>query len=87
LLKKRAFHLLIALLPPFLFSILIPDLFMAALSFAGGIVVVFLYGILPPLLVYKTKGERQWIEKTPFLLAIGAFALFVLCVTLFNTFA
>jgi len=73
--------ILLVLIPPYLLSILKPDIFFQALDFAGGICAVILFGLIPGLMVwigryrmqvpsvYQIKGGK------PVLIAILLFAL------------
>jgi tyrosine-specific transport protein len=75
--------MLLALLPPFFFSILKPDIFFKALDFAGGICAVVLFGILPVLMVWIGRYRMQSISSyqlkggKPLLAIIFLFAAFI----------
>lgn len=70
--RENPWICLLALLPPLVFSMAFPNLFFAALNFAGGICAVLLFGIFPVLMAWKRN-----CGKKPVLIAIFAFALFV----------
>jgi len=55
---KRVVLILLALGPPFLVALIWPKLFIAALSFAGGICAMILFGILPALMCLKGRVEE-----------------------------
>ncbi len=65
-LKGRVKLILLTLIPPFLFSIFFPSGFVLAISYAGVFVAV-LYGILPPLMIWKAryKENRDMVFKVP----------------------
>lgn len=50
--------ILMTLIPPLLFAILFPSGFVLALSYAG-VFVAILYGILPPLMVWKARYKEK----------------------------
>jgi tyrosine-specific transport protein len=50
---------LLALLPPLVFAIIYPNLFIKALNFAGGICAVILFGVLPALMAWKNRYTQQ----------------------------
>ncbi len=60
--KKGITKLLLCLLvfvPPTIIAIFFPDIFVKALSYAGGIAVAFLFGILPPLMVWMGRYRKR----------------------------
>lgn len=76
--------LLLTLIPPLLFAIIYPNVFIKALNFAGGICAVILFGILPVMMVWKGRylmenpgGYRVKGGKI-LLVIVFLFALFVL---------
>lgn len=46
---------ILALLPPLIFALIYPHLFIKALNFAGGICAVLLFGVLPSLLAWNNR--------------------------------
>lgn len=74
----------LALVPPLIFSLIYPDLFIKALNFAGGICAVILFGILPALIVWigrykkQTHSPYQVAGGKPLLVGVFLFALFIL---------
>lgn len=50
--KEPLSLMLLVLIPPFLLSILKPDIFFKALDFAGGICAVILFGLIPAIMVW-----------------------------------
>jgi tyrosine-specific transport protein len=50
---------LLALLPPLIFAIIYPGLFIKALNFAGGFCAVILFGVLPALMAWKIRYVQQ----------------------------
>lgn len=81
--KESVSLLVLVLAPPFLLSILKPDIFFKALDFAGGICAVVLFGILPVLMVWigryrmKINSSYQAWGGKPVLMGIFAFAVFI----------
>ena len=49
----------LALLPPLGFSVLFPNIFFAAIDFAGGICAVVLFGVLPALMVWIGRKKQS----------------------------
>lgn len=74
---------LLALVPPLLFGMVYPDIFIHALNFAGGICAVTLFGILPVIMAWKARyrdgimGTYQLFGGKKMLLTIFAVALFI----------
>jgi tyrosine-specific transport protein len=72
------------LIPPTLFTLLYPNLFLSALGFAGGFIDAVLFGILPVLIVWigryqmKMRGPYRVFGGKPLLLAVFFFASAVL---------
>lgn len=63
--KKGMMKLILCLLvfiPPTVVAIIYPDIFLSALSYAGGICVAFLFGILPPLMVWVGRYYKKKIS-------------------------
>jgi tyrosine-specific transport protein len=62
-LKKTQLHHLSAciltLLPPLILAVFYPDLFYAALNFAGGICTAVLFGIIPGLMIWKGRYVKK----------------------------
>ena len=82
--KRESFTLLLfVLIPPFILSVLKPDIFFHALDFAGGICAVVLFGILPVLMVWigryrlKSKSRYQLFGGKPLLAAVFLFACLI----------
>lgn len=63
-LTKRTTIAILTLLPPLLFSLLYPHLFLNALSFAGAYGAVTLFGILPILMAWKGRERFQNPSQT-----------------------
>ncbi|MCP5492313.1 MAG: tyrosine transporter [Chlamydiales bacterium] len=82
----------LALLPPLGFAILFPNVFFAALNFAGGICAVILFGLFPALMVWIGRYKKN--IKAPYRLIGGRktlcfvllFASFILFYQLTITF-
>lgn len=55
---KRIVLIKLSLGPPFFVALIWPKLFLAALSFAGGICAMILFGILPALMCLKGRDEE-----------------------------
>lgn len=49
----------LTLLPPLVLAIFYPDVFYAALNFAGGICTVVLFGIIPCFMIWKGRYEKN----------------------------
>lgn len=58
---------ILALLPPLIFALIYPNLFIKALNFAGGICTVILFGILPVVLAWKNRylHKKQGTYQVP----------------------
>jgi tyrosine-specific transport protein len=82
---RRALLCVIVFGVPMAIAILYPHIFLVALGYAGGISCAFLFGLMPPLLVwvgryikrYPDEGQRLWGGK-PFLICLMIFALLIL---------
>lgn len=48
-----------ALAPPLIFAFIYPGLFIKAINFAGGFCAVILFGVLPALMVWKSRYRQQ----------------------------
>ena len=78
-----AWTALLALLPPLIFTMLFPQLFFAAINFAGGICAVILFGIFPVMMVWigryrdKKEGSYRHFAGKGSLSLIFLFALFI----------
>lgn len=57
--KGKLFLLLLTLLPPFGFSLLYPDIFLKALSWAGAFGAVILFGIMPAMMVWRGRYSQS----------------------------
>ncbi len=74
---------LLALVPPLIFGIIYPAIFIHALNFAGGICAVTLFGILPVIMAWKARyrdnisGTYQLFGGKRMLISIFATALFI----------
>lgn len=81
--KGSLFLVLLVLAPPFVFSVLYPQIFLTALNYAGAFGAVILFGIVPVLMVWKGRycdkreGERLVPGGKAVLLCLGAFALMI----------
>lgn len=82
----------LVIIPPVLFTLLNPGLFLSALSFAGGFVDAVLFGIMPVLIVYsgryrkKMVGPYQVFGGKGLLSIVLMFSLMVLSYRLVNMF-
>ncbi len=56
--KGRLFLLLLTLVPPLIFALYFPSGFVLAISYAG-VFVAILYGILPPLMIWKARYQEN----------------------------
>lgn len=74
--RKRLFLMLLVIVPPTVCSLFYPKLFLKALAFAGGLVDVLLFGILPLTIVCvgryfkKMKGPYTVMGGKPLLVSI-----------------
>lgn len=74
----------LVLLPPLVICLLVPNLFLQALNFAGGFVDVLLFGILPVVIVWMGRyakgiqGAYQVAGGKPFLVAMFLLSLALL---------
>lgn len=75
---------LLVVVPPFLFSLVYPGIFLTALNYAGGFAAVILFGILPALMVWISRkpeyAKKTWQVPggTPSLILVILIALFVI---------
>lgn len=49
----------LALIPPLIFTMLFPEIFFQAINFAGGICAIVLFGILPALMTWIGRYQKQ----------------------------
>jgi tyrosine-specific transport protein len=56
--RGRIILLLLTLVPPLIFALYFPSGFVAAISY-GGVFVAILYGILPPLMIWKARYHEN----------------------------
>lgn len=84
--KGKVILILMALLPPLLCALFYPNIFLAALKYAGGYGAMILFGILPALMVWqgRYKLNKEGLRLLPggkpalvliILIAIGVIAL------------
>jgi tyrosine-specific transport protein len=73
--KGKLFLISLVLLPPFLFSMTYPSLFLIALEYAGAFGAVTLFGILPAIAVFVKRFKQQ--DKRHILVPGGYFSLFL----------
>lgn len=64
--KGRLLLAALVLMPPFIFSLLYPQIFLIALNYAGGYGTVILFGILPVLMAWKGRYIQKW-DQSPVL--------------------
>jgi tyrosine-specific transport protein len=90
--KRKLPLLILTLAPPTFFSLIYPQVFFQALSFAGGICAVVLFGIMPALMVWIGRYHKrlsvsyQVFGGKTALLLIFAFSLLVLFVEISKLF-
>lgn len=91
--KKRMRYLVpLTILPPLFFGLFYPAFFFKALSFAGGICAMILFGIFPVIMVWMGRYHKK--EKSPYHVKGGKpilataflFAAFVLICEIIRTF-
>jgi len=77
--KNRLVYLSLVIVPPMVFSLFYPNIFLEALSLAGGFADVLLFGILPPVVVwigrYVKKAQGSYQVPGGKLLLAGVFLL------------
>lgn len=74
--RGRGIACFLALVPPLLFSLVYPKVFIHALNFAGGFGAVILFGVLPVFMVWSGRYRRKlWSEA---LLPGGKFTLLLI---------
>ncbi|MGD2170397.1 MAG: aromatic amino acid transport family protein [Chlamydiota bacterium] len=61
--KNNRWLILLALIPPYLFALTYPGVFLKALSFAGGFCAVILFGILPALMAWVGRYSRKYSSQ------------------------
>lgn len=82
--KNTRWLILLALLPPLIFALSYPQIFFKALSFAGGICAMILFGILPTLMAWIGRYYKNLTSNyhvcggKPSLLIGFCFSLFVI---------
>ena len=82
---------LLALLPPFIFSLIHPGAFLMALNYAGGFGAVIIFGILPALMVWAGRyhkgmiGQRFVPGGRPVLILVILCSLSVILLQLYQT--
>ncbi|NDD58456.1 MAG: tyrosine transporter [Chlamydiae bacterium] len=57
--NKKLFLCLLVFLPPLLISMISPNIFLTALSFAGGFSCAILFGLLPPVMVWMGRYVKK----------------------------
>jgi tyrosine-specific transport protein len=70
---------------PLLIALKYPQIFLVALGYAGGISCAFLFGLMPPLMVWVGRyikhlphGQKQLLGGKPVLVGLMVFALLIL---------
>jgi amino acid permease len=91
--KSGRFLFLLALIPPLIFALVYPAAFFKALSFAGGVCAMVLFGILPTLMAWIGRYKKELTSnyhvsggKTALSLAFLA-SIFVIGCELFRLFS
>ena len=66
--KNRGFYTAGTIIPPVIFSLIDPNIFLLALKLAGGIGTICLFGILPAMMLWKTRyiTKKQYKKVFPF---------------------
>lgn len=81
----------LALLPPYVFSLIHPGAFLMALNYAGGFGAVIIFGILPALMVWSgryckgLKGQQLVPGGKPMLVVVMLCSLAVIAIQLYQT--
>ena len=87
---KKVFLCLLVFVPPTIIAIINPNLFLTALSYAGGYSCAILFGLFPPLMVWigryrkKYKEERQLFGGRVLLSILIFFILIELFIQIFH---
>jgi len=87
----NCFLVLLAILPPLIFSLIYPDVFLVALNYAGGYGAIILFGILPVLMVWKGRYHQKRMDQLILpggkaaLMFILACSLFIIGLQVFQT--
>jgi len=90
--KSKSYLLFLALTPPTAFALLYPNIFYSALSFAGGICAVILFGLFPALIAYKGRyfekicEKYQVFGKKPLLVFVLAFSIYLVAFEIYRLF-
>ncbi|NGX37522.1 MAG: Tyrosine-specific transport protein [Chlamydiae bacterium] len=80
---EEVWLVVLTLFPPLLLAILYPNIFLKALDFAGGICAVFLFGVMPVLMVWKgrykkkIKADYRVFGGKPLLVVLFLIAIFI----------
>lgn len=88
--KGKAFLCFLVLIPPLLFSLYSPNLFLSALNYAGGYGAVALFGIIPVLMIWtgryrmQIKGEQVLPGGKLSLLLIFAMSVSIMLIQYFS---
>ena len=77
--QGRALLMLMSFAPPLIFALLFPSSFILALGYAG-VFVAILYGILPSLIVWKTRYHAQTQSSAPYRFPAGRYTLVALMI-------
>jgi len=76
--EHRLFYIACVIIPPAAFSLLNPNVFCLALHLAGGIGAICLFGILPALMLWRTRYIQKKHYKRVFPLGKGALVAYLL---------
>ncbi len=82
--KNSSWFCILALLPPLIFALSYPEVFFKALSFAGGICAMILFGIMPVFMVWVGRYKKKILSSyhvmggKPLLVIAFAFSLLVI---------
>lgn len=76
--KGKIFLCLLALMPPFLFALIYPKIFLVALGYAGGFGAVILFGLLPVAMAWSGRYIKKLNQ--PQILPGGKFALILIVI-------
>lgn len=64
---RKVFLCLLVFVPPTIISMIYPNLFLVALSYAGGYSCAILFGLLPPVMAWVGRYQKKYIEQKPLL--------------------
>ena len=87
---RKVFLCLLVFAPPTIISIIYPNLFLIALSYAGGYSCAILFGLFPPLMAWIGRYHKKYIDQKPLLFGgkwmLGVLVFFIILELLVQIF-